>query len=222
MPTYEAAPAEALTRIEQLLERYHGPLRDAGVKVDYLFALPTVNKNGDDVGHAISHGGYRCAAKVRVIGLKDRAKGMGDAEIIVDGRQWDEWDDGERDAVLDHELEHIVATGKIDDLERPKLRLIKHDHQFGWFDSIVRRHGKKAIEWRQYERLAVGPESVVSQLWLPFIGDDAGSLLSRPAKLPETRDSLVGDVRAALVDSGIPFVENVRVGGGSRPRKAKA
>lgn len=174
MPTYDAAPAASHERIAQLLEKYHGPLRDAGVKIDVLFALPTVNKNGDDVGHAVSHGGYRCAAKVRVIGLKDRAKGMGDAEIIVDGRQWDEWDDGERDAVLDHELEHLELVRKKgvvkqDDLGRPKLRCIKHDHQYGWFDAIVRRHGVKSPEWQQYARLALGVESTVRQLWLPYI-----------------------------------------------------
>lgn len=174
MPTYEAAPAEAVRRIEALVEKYHGPLRDAGVAIDCLFAFPTVNANGDDVGNAVSHGGYRCAAKVRVIGLKDRSKGMGDAEIVVDGRQWDEWDDGERDAVLDHELEHLELVRKkgavaTDDGGRPRLRCIKHDHQHGWFDAIVRRHGTKSLEWQQYRDLAIGVESTVRQLWLPYI-----------------------------------------------------
>lgn len=177
MPNYGKASADAYDRLERMLKVYHAPLVNAEVKVDLLFAFPKQNKNGDDVGHAVSHGGYAAYAKIRVIGLKDRAKGMGDAEIIIDGRRWDELSEETRDALIDHELEHLELKTKLgtvqrDDLNRPILRLVKHDHQFGWFNAVVRRHGEHSIEWQQYADFGVGKDSTVSQLWLPFAVKD--------------------------------------------------
>jgi len=37
MPTYRKAPALAGQIIERMMEKYHQPLRDAGVKVECLF-----------------------------------------------------------------------------------------------------------------------------------------------------------------------------------------
>lgn len=133
------------------------------MQLDLLWARATLDDNGDSNGPAIKHQGYPCAAVVRVIGLKDRCKGMGDAEILLDADRWDEWSEKEQNAIIDHELEHLElardseGTIKRDDLDRPKLRLRKHDHQFGWFDSIVRRHGSNALEWQQHKAFLDGP-----------------------------------------------------------------
>jgi hypothetical protein len=51
-----------------------------------------------------------------------------------------------------------------DDLDRPKLRVRKHDHQFGWFDSIARRHGPASFEVQQYRKFNESHR----QLWLEF------------------------------------------------------
>ena len=36
-----------------------------------------------------------------------------------------------------------------DEAVRPRLRCLKHDWQFGWFDLIARRHGEHSLEVRQ-------------------------------------------------------------------------
>lgn len=61
----------------------------------------------------------------------------------------------ERAALIDHEIYHLMPAKdknqrfKCDDQGRPILKLRKHDHQFGWFDEIARRHGENSGEVRQ-------------------------------------------------------------------------
>jgi hypothetical protein len=58
---------------------------------------------------------------------------------------------------------------KLDDIGRPKLRIRKHDHQFGWFDDVVRRHGRSSIEWSQFDAFK---SNALKQTWLPGLGPD--------------------------------------------------
>ena len=59
-----------------------------------------------------------------------------------------------------------------DDCERPKLKIRKHDHSHGWFDSVVRRHGEASPEWRSWDEF----EQRRQQLWLPYMGVDQDEL----------------------------------------------
>jgi hypothetical protein len=157
--------------VAELLERYHGELAEAGVRFDLLLAEASTDDNGDPVGPALKSSGYTAAATVRILGLKDRAKGLGDAEIVVDGDRWPEWSAAERLAILDHELEHLTlavdAEGAIkrDDLGRPRLKLRLHDRQFGWFDNVARRHGAASVEVGQASTIARLGE--LRQMYLP-------------------------------------------------------
>jgi hypothetical protein len=145
------------------------------VSVDVLMAYARRDGNGDPVGPALTLAGYQCLGKIKIMGTKDRAAGRGDVELLLDGDRWTELADEEQASVIDHELTHIeLHVGddglKRDDLDRPRLRQRKHDHQFGWFDEVVRRHGRDSIEWQQYEHFA---EVGYQQLWLPFIEEQA-------------------------------------------------
>lgn len=176
MPTYELATKAVCQQVTRLMKRYHSELSDAGVTCDVLMAYAKTDANGDPRGPAINHGGYACMATVRIIGTKERAAGRKDVEILLDGDRWTELATEEQDAVIDHELEHLeLQVGddglKRDDLDRPRLRIRKHDHQFGWFDSIVRRHGRDSIEFQQYEQFH---EFSYTQLWLPGIEEPIG------------------------------------------------
>lgn len=170
MPIYEEAPAEVLRIRDEMLGKYHTELAEAGVEIDCLFAHSKTDKNGDQTGPALKLHGYQCAAVVKVIGLKERTKGQGDAEIVIDGDRWDEWSADEKSALIDHELEHLElcydkdGNLKRDDQDRPKLRVRKHDHQFGWFDSIARRHGKAAFEVQQANEFVLSETAM--QLYL--------------------------------------------------------
>lgn len=158
---YEKCDREVTDRARKVMEQYHGELTEVGVRVTYLFAIAPKDQHGEPLAQAVTVGGYPCAAKTKIIGLKDRADGRADAEIIIDADQWDAMSDSQRDALLDHELYHLeVKRDKEtnmplrDDLGRPKLGMRKHDHQFGWFDEIARRHGDASFEVQQAKAFA--------------------------------------------------------------------
>lgn len=174
MPNYEKDDGRIAAIAEYCIERYHGHLRDNGVTIDFLFAHAKTNQNGDVEDAALKLNGYPCGAIVRIVGLKDRTKGNADAEIVVDGDQWDEWSRAEQIALIDHELQHLTLVPskdgkgiKRDDLDRPKLKMRLHDRQFGWFDIIARRHGEAAFEVKQATEMFTDIE--FRQLYLPSL-----------------------------------------------------
>lgn len=143
--TYARCPQAVADAANSILCRFetHKPLLDARVKIDFLFAA-------NEDGPAIMHHGQGAIGLCRKLGLKDRAAGRGDAEILIDLFFWNNASAEEQDALLDHELHHIdVAEGKRDDLGRPVIRLRKHDVQVGWFALIARRHQEASEEWKQ-------------------------------------------------------------------------
>lgn len=149
--TYEKAPAEITEQISRLIAEWHPKLAKAGVTVDALTAL-------NDSGHAVKCAGYPALAVVRIISLKDRVKGMADAEIVIDSDAWETLEPAQQDALLDHELYHLEpiedADGfKRDSLGRPKLSMRLHDVQVGWFREIATRHGANSPERIQAKKL---------------------------------------------------------------------
>jgi hypothetical protein len=170
MATYQVAPKEVNRSVERMMKKFHSELHDAKVTIDCLFAHATRDQNGDSVGPSLKHQGYPANAIIKIIGLKDRTAGRKDAELLIDGDQWDLWSEDEQDALIDHELTHLElktdAEGcvKRDDLDRPLLKIRKHDHQFGWFDCVARRHGEAAFEIRQWKEF----DGKYRQLWLGF------------------------------------------------------
>src|SRR5690348_15846400 len=120
---------------------YHPGLED--VTVDALFVFD--DEKSDPV---LIHQGYPTAAVVRITSLRDRALAMPDAIITVDRATWQTLSAPQKDALIDHELDHLEWTvdkdqqPKADALGRPKLKMRRHDHQLGWFADVARRHGE--------------------------------------------------------------------------------
>jgi len=154
MSTFKKCGPELAELARELMCEFttHKMLLDARVKVDFIFAYADVDANGMKRRPAIVKGGVRALGYARRLGLKDRAMGRGDAEIVLDGDWWQEADAAHARALLDHELHHLeVVTDKHnrvqwDDLMRPRLRLRPHDFEFGWFVEIARRHGMASQE----------------------------------------------------------------------------
>lgn len=145
---YEPAPPEVKRRADKLIERNHTDLWKVEAHIDYLFA-------SNDTGDAVSHGGYPALAVVRIVNLKDRTKGMGDAEITIDAAKYLRMTPEQQDALLDHELHHLIVMrdddglAKLDDQGRPRFKMRKHDWQMGWFTEIAERHGMNSVEVTQ-------------------------------------------------------------------------
>lgn len=88
------------------------------------------------------------------------ALGVADATIVICRPTWVTLSQRQRDALIDHELTHLEratdkedGTFQVDAVNRPKLKMRRHDHQFGWFDEVAQRHGEASPEVRQARRL---------------------------------------------------------------------
>jgi hypothetical protein len=145
---YEICGADVDKMVLTSMKKQHREIAEEGVTVQCIFVF-------DGSKHScLSLHGYPAAAVVRRTSLKDRAKGMADAEIVIDKVWWDAASTDQQEALIDHELEHLELAldannaVKEDDLGRPKLKLKPHDWQLGGFASIVKRHGSAACEFQ--------------------------------------------------------------------------
>lgn len=155
---YSKAPDDLIQMVRETMHAYCLDLETAQVRVDVLTIASSDEANEEPV---LKLHGYPCAAVVRILGPKDRAKGLGDAEIVIDEIQWKELPRATQFALLHHELHHLELVrnpkGKVkhDEYRRPKLKMRLHDRQFGWFDEVARIHGKASMEVRQSTALVL-------------------------------------------------------------------
>lgn len=169
------AEPELHARVKKLIAQHHRALAHWGVTVSVLVSDKPLRHHGADA-----------AAIVRISPPRERAQGCADATITLRGTDWDRRSEATQDAILDHELTHLDVqtrpaafnprTGaleegaldgcmaKLDDDDRPKLKIKPHDHQFGWFESVAERHGAASLEVQQAQQLAVGTTGQV--FWL--------------------------------------------------------
>jgi hypothetical protein len=173
MPSrYEKAPVEAHEILDQLVELYHKDHYAIGTKFDILMAYAPENDEGEKTGTALKMHGYPCNGVARIVGLKERVKGCGDAEIILDGDTWPGLEPEQQSAIIDHELCHFVIRRNLqgevlnDTHGRPKLRMRLHDVQHGWFREVAMRHGDASPEIDQAKKLFTDE---IGQVFFPFI-----------------------------------------------------
>lgn len=177
MPIYSencTQTREASEVADEVSRIHHSDLVDAGVTIDVIAAFPKTDDNGDPVEeHCLKLHGYPCYAVIKINSYKLRAQGHADAEITIDGYQWETLDDDARRAIIDHELTHLeIKRGKegeivTDDLSRPKLKMRLHDTQVGWFKEVAARHKKSSIEVQQAIEIFTNQET--RQLYLPGV-----------------------------------------------------
>ncbi len=176
MAFFKLAPEDVTDLVNEIIQQHHLRLAENEVTVDVLMAYAS----GD--GHAIMVRGVPALASAKIIRLLDRVAGRGDCQILLDGDHWQHHHENTKRAIIDHELTHFELQQeedgevKTDNIGRPKLRMRQHDHDYGWFDEIVRRHGNYAIEARQYREL----QEKVKQKWLLFGHDEVTA--PKPAK----------------------------------------
>lgn len=165
MKSYSQASEDVMRIIERVRIEYYSPDLD-GVTVAALFVYDLEASEP-----VLTHGGYPAQAVCRITPVRDRALGVADAVIVIDRSNWLMLTQNQREALIDHELHHLervvdedTELPKIDAVDRPKLAIRKHDHQFGWFDVIAERHGDASPEVRQAKQLI----AATGQLYLDF------------------------------------------------------
>lgn len=167
--SYVTASIAEAQMVSELILNHHSDMDSASVKVDLLFAFRDPE---DEKGTpALAKDGHRVLGKSSILGLKDRVKGMGDCEIILDGDAWANLDKDHRAALIDHQLEHFEVrrdkNGDFvwDDIQRPVLKLRPHDRVIRLFDNVAVRHGAASIEVDQLRTMFLKTE----QAYLPFV-----------------------------------------------------
>jgi len=154
---YSAAPSGVAERVAHLVKVFHADLKDAGVKFDLI----SVADDDPEVDTPLKLHGYPCAAVIRAVDVKGRTMGRGDVEIVIDESRYLSMPDAQKDALLDHELEHVElqlnkkGRVKLDCCRRPKVKMRLHDVNFGWFTSIAERHGAASLECKQASQLYI-------------------------------------------------------------------
>lgn len=183
---YSKASEEIVSRASHMLKCFHPTLVNAGLKIDII---TVANEDPDDDSPALMHGGYPCDGTIRVINAKERAKGNGDCEMCLDEARYLTMTDAERDALVDHEIYHVELKlnkkGRVvlDEHGRPKLKLRKHDHDFGFFTEIARRHGAASGEVKQATAMFLSER----QSYFAFIGEERLSLAAGAAAEPSVQ-----------------------------------
>lgn len=187
MPSFKIATKEVRDLLQLLMQAHecYTPHLESEIKIDLVFAFCDRDDENNPLNYALTKNGVRALGIARKVSPKDRAKGMGDAEIALDADWWKEASEKEQAALLDHELYHIIVqTNKagdpiVDDFGRPKLRMRKHDFEFGWFKVIAERHGRHSAEQQQAKAMfdSAGqyfwPTIAKSIGWAPAGGESA-------------------------------------------------
>jgi hypothetical protein len=151
MPTsYQKAPNAIHAMVEKAMEQYHPELVAAHVTIDTVI-VDRFDKDEQSI-RALKRSGYPIDAKIGVTSLQDRARGIADAKLMIDGLEWNKATDRQRVALIDHELEHLDliplkptkkepnrSGPKYDDLGRPCLRIRPHDWQLAGFKDVAER-----------------------------------------------------------------------------------
>lgn len=146
MPHYDKPDESLDILISKLMEDHFPELVKANVTIETLFAYD------DKGGHPVKCGGYPAMAVVKINNLKNRIKGLADVELTIDGEIFKNLTERQREGLCYHELLHLEVQYdkegnlKVDDAGRAKIRLAKHDYQFGWFSKSAVQYGNDSPE----------------------------------------------------------------------------
>jgi hypothetical protein len=189
MPRLEPAPQDVVDFVESVMARKTPKLHSADVKVDLLMHIRSADEREKDKGQ-LKLRGYPAAAIARVLGKKDRAKGQGDCEIVIDGDAWEI--EADRESTIHHELLHFslqtYPNGQVKEHDngRPKIKMRLHDVQLGTFNEIVEEYGLRSHDGRNVRTVIETYRQMVLR-W----GDDGATQDERPA-------DIAGTIRAAV------------------------
>jgi len=149
---YEDCEDDVSEIVEALFETSQGHIADTKPKIGYYFldydedTKTRAEEKHRELPPVLKLHGIACAATIKINSYKDRVQGKPDVTVTISKPAWDEFDDGQRAALLDHELTHLIVRGERDDLGRPMFKMRPHDYDLSIFGEVVRRHGKAALE----------------------------------------------------------------------------
>ncbi len=174
----ECTDLEALNLLRNVRKKLHKDLDEFDVTLAVIKAERKLNKDGEATeGPVLALHGYECAATIKITPLNQRVLKVPDAILTINWEQWDALTKGEKEALLDHELTHLVIsrdaenTPRYDDLGRPLLRMRKHDWHLGGFLEVVERHGIQSLDASSVHAVATSATFKVQRIfqWDDFV-----------------------------------------------------
>jgi len=152
VPTYQKADNYTVNKMNELVVACFPELVRCKVTFEVIFAYPTLNDKGEAKGHAIAKNGLPVCAKSKKTSLADRAAGMADAVIYLDGDHWGKQSEKEQEAILFGQLYAFqVQTDdagmvKGDDLGRPKLKILPPDFYAAGHLAVIEKYKEASPE----------------------------------------------------------------------------
>ncbi|MEM6861142.1 MAG: putative metallopeptidase [Myxococcota bacterium] len=153
---FEVAQKNETIAFTKCIEELHSWVTEGEVNVGLLICRKTAG--GEPV--QMRQGGYPIAGKVHITNAWQRAQGLPDLLLIVDGDYWDDSELEERVALLDHLLSQVthVDVENRDEQGRPKLKKRKFDFRCMGFKHVAKRHGHASVEMQQLTRVVKSPQ----------------------------------------------------------------
>lgn len=204
--TYEICRSDVKEIVEHIVTEHHGELFAAGVTIGCLYAFAEKDGAGQPKTAAVKLHGYPCDAVIRITPYKKRVQGIEDAEITIDGDWWTKATREEQEALIDHELTHLLVqyeengSVKTDDHQRPKLKMRLHDSQIGVFKEIIKRHGNASIDAQVAHQFC----GEYGQLLMEFATPEYKTKPPKEEKKSSTLDVLVA------IDTGLKTAKTLR------------
>lgn len=175
--SYERAPADVQELVEKWAEDWHPELGEHDIRVVASFVW-----EGECKAPCLEHHGTPAAAVVSKIPGKYRPLCGADVHIVIDKWTWEQATPEVRDAIVDHELEHVTAEENARGDVVIKMRT--HDIVVGGFYSIAKRHGANALEVRAVQHYVTEHDD--AQLLLPgfeVMNTGTGEIVGKVVKL---------------------------------------
>ena len=124
------------------------------ILVGVLVAFSPKDKNGNPKGKALKgYAGAGAAAEVKKVSARDRVTKGYDVEIVLDGDTWPQTALQVQEAILDHEMTHIVVDDQRADGGKLNISMRPEDFIAWGFWEVIERHGKAAIEHKSLKAL---------------------------------------------------------------------
>jgi len=172
--TFRAGGSAIDKIVTAVMNTYHTSLAKHKVRFRTLI-VRQIDEEGDPVDvQVLRKGGNLCLATIKVCTPKDRVLMETDLVLTIDGFMWDHLSEGQRHALMDHELEHILIDTDKDGITKThpdgaaKLISQPDDWATTGFQSVLERHGTDSIE---YLGMVNAANRLPEQLYFAFTAD---------------------------------------------------
>lgn len=149
--------AQDYDRLRKVLSLHHSRLIEVSARVSITF-VRAFDKDDEPIP-SLKFAGANAVALVKLVSPERKLRIPFDAEIKIDGYLWDELTELSKDALIDHELNHLQvktdANGVpiLDDQNNAKLKLVPDDFVLTGFFNVIRHYGENANEYQSVSRI---------------------------------------------------------------------